>query len=114
MPKATAPLDSSTPRKLKNPDHHGELGRKRVGVDHGRDRVGGIVETVDELKTERNQQGDKQEKIRQICRDLCSGSIDVDIDAVRHEQQTSSENAEEDDHGERIEALVEIGLGSRL
>ena len=66
MPKATAPLESSTPRKLKKPDQiTANSRRQRVGVDHGRDRVGGVVEAVDELEAERDQQRDEQQQIGQ-------------------------------------------------
>ena len=43
------------------PDH-GELRRQRVGVDDRRDRVGGVVETVDELEAEGDHQGDAEEQ----------------------------------------------------
>ncbi|MCY1411426.1 hypothetical protein D9M71_268120 [compost metagenome] len=32
--------------------HHGAIGRHRLGVDDGRHRVGGVVEAIDELETE--------------------------------------------------------------
>ena len=112
MPKATAPLETSTPRKLKKPDQTtANCGRQRVGVDHGRHRVGGVVEAVDELEAERDQQRDEQQEIGQVGRDLGAGRVDVGIEAVGDEQQSAGEDAEEQDHRQRVEALVEIGAG---
>ena len=69
MPKATAPEDEQHAEEIEEarPDH-GEFGRQRVGVDHGRDRVGGVVEAVDELEAERDQQRHAQEDIGQASR----------------------------------------------
>ena len=36
---------------------------ERVGVDDRRHRIGGVVKAVDELKSQRDQQGDCQQKI---------------------------------------------------
>ena len=36
--------------------HHRQLRRQRVGVDHRRHRVGGVVKPVDELEAERDEQ----------------------------------------------------------
>ena len=66
MPKATAPVEVRTPRKLKKPDQTtAMLRRQRVGIDDGRDGVGGIVEAVDELEAEGDHQGDAEEEERQ-------------------------------------------------
>ena len=89
--------------------HHGEFGRQRVGIDHGRDRVGGVVEAVDELEAERDQKRDEQQDVGQVSRDPGAGRVDVGIDAVGDEQQSCGENAEEQDHRQRVETLVEIG-----
>ena len=63
MPKATAPLER-TPRKLKKPDQTTAIRRRqRVCVDDGRDRVGGVVEAIDELEAERDEQSDDQQQI---------------------------------------------------
>ena len=65
MPKATAPRGEQHAEEIEEarPDH-GEFGRQRVGVDDGRDRVGGVVEAVDELEAERDQQRDEQQDDR--------------------------------------------------
>ena len=68
IPKATAPLEASTPMKLHMPDQTtAMIGWQRMGVDDGRDRVGGVMKTVDELKAERDQQGDAEQQVRQEC-----------------------------------------------
>ncbi len=85
-----------------------------MGVDHGRDCVGGIVEAVDEFKAERDQERHQQQQIGQVGRHLDAGRVDVGIDAVGDKQQPGGENAEEHDQGQGIEALVEIGPGCRL
>ncbi|MGY4361614.1 hypothetical protein ACVW0J_008107 [Bradyrhizobium sp. i1.7.7] len=94
--------------------HHREFSRQRMGVDHGRHRVGGVVEAVDEFEAERDQQRDEQEDVGQEGRHLRAGRVDVDIDAVGNEQQACGKDAEEQDHRERVKTLVEIWPGSRL
>jgi hypothetical protein len=94
--------------------HHRDFRRQRVGVDHRRHRIGGVVKAVDELEAERDQQRDEQQDVGQVGRHPRAGRVDVDIDAVGDEQQARGENAEEQDHRQRIEALVEIGPRGRL
>ena len=69
MPKATAPLGEQHAEEIEKarPDH-GDMRRQRVGVDHGRDGVGGVVEAVDEFEAERDQQRDEQQEIGQVGR----------------------------------------------
>ncbi|MGY3411573.1 hypothetical protein ACVWZV_007686 [Bradyrhizobium sp. GM5.1] len=100
---------------MKKPDHiTATSAGQRMGVDHGRYRVGGVVEAVDEFEAERDQQRDKQEDVGQIARDPRAGRIDIRIDAVGHIEQARGEDAEEQDHRQRIEALVEIWPRGRL
>jgi hypothetical protein len=80
-----------------------------MGIDHGRHRVGGIVEPIDELETERNQQRHHQQQIRQIARDLGAGGVDIGINAVGHEQKPGGDDPKKDDHRQRVETLIEIG-----
>jgi hypothetical protein len=61
MPNATAPGEQHAEEIEEARPHHGEFGRQRVGVDHGRDRIGGVVEAVDELEAERDQERDEQQ-----------------------------------------------------
>ena len=44
------------------PDHR-EVGHQRMGVDDGRDRVGGVVEAVDEFEAERDQQRHGEQQV---------------------------------------------------
>ena len=64
MPKATAPLEISTPRKLQHarPDHRDDW-RQGMGVDHRGHGVGGIVEAVDEFEAQRDEQGDAEQDV---------------------------------------------------
>ncbi len=94
--------------------HHGEFRRQRMGVDHGRDRVGGVVETVDEFEAERDQERHEQQDVGQEGGDPHAGGVDVGVDAVGDEQQSGGEDAEEQDHGQRIETLVQVRPGGRL
>ena len=51
--KATAPLETSTPARLHNPDHTTAMLRlQRVRVDHRRHSVGRVVEAVHELEAQ--------------------------------------------------------------
>ena len=68
------------------------------------------MKAVDELEAERDQQRDEQQKVRQIGGDLGAGGVDVDVNAVGDEQQPAGQNSEKQDHRQRVEALVEIGL----
>jgi hypothetical protein len=63
---------------------------------------------VHELERESDQQRDKEQQVRQEGRRSCAAGIDVCIKAVRHEQQPSAEQTEEDDRGAGIEAPVEV------
>ena len=67
------------------------------------------MEAVDELEAERDQQRDEEQQERQVTGDLGAGGIDVGIDAVGDEQDAGGNDAQEEDPGQRIEALVEIG-----
>ena len=58
------------------PDHS-DIGRQRMRVDDGRNRVGRIVETVDELKAQGDQQRHEQQHERKICGYLCPGRVNI-------------------------------------
>ena len=79
-----------------------------MGIDHGRDRVGGVVETVDEFEAERDQERHEQQDVGQVGGDPHAGCVDVDVDAVGDVQQSGGEDAEEQDHGQRVKPLVEV------
>ncbi len=61
--KATAPEEVSTPGQIAEarPDH-GDVGLKRMGIDDGRDRIGGVMETIHKLEAERDKQGYAQQQ----------------------------------------------------
>ena len=67
------------------------------------------MEAVDELEAERNEQGDEEQDIGYEGRDLRAGRIDIFVQTIGDEQQPAGQDAAEQDHGQRIEALVEVG-----
>ncbi len=87
MLKATAPVETRTPKKLKVPDQtNREIRRHRVRVDYGGDRVGGVVEAVDELESQRDEQCDAEQDVRihsgiadhrQVVRQVIAGVYDA-------------------------------------
>ena len=72
--KATAPLESETPKEVPTArPHDRDLRRQGVGVDDGGDGVGGVVEAVDEFEPERDQQRDAEQEERQNGRRSAAG-----------------------------------------
>jgi hypothetical protein len=67
------------------------------------------MKTVDEFEAQRDQERDKEQEKRQVTFNFRAGGIDIGIDAVGHEQDGGGDHAQEQDSGQRIEALVEIG-----
>jgi hypothetical protein len=61
----------------------GEVGRQRVSVDDRRDCIGGIVKTVDEFKTEGNEQCYPQEDVGQPSDGDISRFADIIDQAIR-------------------------------
>jgi len=61
-----------------------------------------------------DQKHNEQENIGHVGRDLGAGGFDIRIDAVGNEQQAGGKDTEEQDHGQRSEAFIEIGPGGRL
>jgi hypothetical protein len=94
--------------------YYGNFRRQRMGVDDRRHRVGGIVEAVHELESERDEQCHEQQHIGQVGRQLCAGGLNVVVQAVGDEQQSGRENPGEQDHGQRVESFIEIGPLRRL
>src|SRR5580692_4448769 len=90
------------------PDHC-KVCRQRTRIDDGRDRVGGVVKAVDELKAEGDQKRDKQQKEGRIAGNFTAGRIDIGIDAVGDEQNNSRDDAAEDYAGQRIDGAGEVG-----
>src|SRR5882672_5287053 len=78
-------------------------------VNDGRDRIGRIMKSVDELEAERNQQGNEQQQERNVGHYLRPTFLDVDIEAVRHEQQCDADDTKEKDARERIDGMIELG-----
>ena len=72
--------------------------RQRVGVDHRRDRVGGVVEAVDELEAQGDQQRYAQQQEWRPGGELGAHFVHVVHQAVGGEQQAHGEYGEEHDH----------------
>ncbi len=77
-------------------------------VDHGRNRVGCIVEAVDEFKAEGDQQCNEEQDVRKKCGGLHAGRFDVFVDAVGDKEQSGCKDAEEDQHRQWVEAFIEV------
>jgi hypothetical protein len=81
-----------------------------MGVDHRRDRVGGVVKSVHEFEAERDQQGDAEEDERQIGLDRRAGLLDVAEDAPGHEGKAQRDDPEVGQHGFDRGRLIKRGL----
>ena len=91
------------------PDHR-DRRRQGMRVDHGRDRIGGIVEAVDELEAQRDHEREAEQDEGQHGGDRGPGRRDVAINAERREEQAQRDDDEKDQKRERRHWLVEIGL----
>ena len=110
MPKATAPLEKSTPRKFQIPDQMtATLGASELRVDDGRHGVRRVVEAVDELEAERDQkrQAEKQEGKEGLGRRAGNGNVAVE--RVGGEDETDHEQPAEGRQAGHIHSLIEIG-----
>ena len=115
MPKATAPLDARTPRKLKSPDQtHRQVRRHRVGVDDRGDGVRRVVEPVDELEAERDQQRDPQQHEWQPAGRRHAALGDVDVEAVGDRNSASAMTPRKTIAIRGVKANVEIGSHWRM
>jgi hypothetical protein len=91
------------------PDHTTATSAGNERVDHGRDRIGGVMEAVDEFETERDQQGDEQQNEWRVAGHARAGRVEIGVDAVGHKQQSASEDSHQDDGCERMRPGVQIG-----
>ncbi len=80
-----------------------------MGVDHRGDRISGIVKAINELKAERNQQRQSQQKERQIAGNRGVGFFNI-IDQVKSgEGQPGDQQNEKQRFAEAAALAVEIG-----
>ena len=84
--------------------------RQRMRVDHGRHRIGGVVESVDELEAERHKQGQGQQQKWQIGGYRLAGIGDIGIEAGAGIDQPGGENALESHAALDRRLLLEVGL----
>ncbi len=93
------------------PDHRGDR-RQRMGVDHRRHRIGGVVEAVHEFEAERDQQREAQEQ-EGADSELLADMRRIIEDIVAREDQPGTEHGEEADRGERMDLAIERNPGLR-
>ena len=82
----------------------GDVGVEGVGVDAGGDGVGGIVEAVDELKAERDEEGDAEQEVREEAGG--GGDGEVCEEAVEDVGEAAEEEDAEDHHADAVAAFV--------
>jgi hypothetical protein len=80
-----------------------------MGINDRGDGVGRIMETVDELKPERNQKRDEEKKKRDVVADLRAGRINITVDAVGYEQYSGRQHAHEKNRRDRIDVMIKFG-----
>ena len=80
-----------------------------MGVDDGRDRVGGVVETIHELETERDHERHGQQQVHANGMVGGSGRLDVAVNAVSREQETRRHDTEHPDDGAGTGRVVDLG-----
>jgi hypothetical protein len=96
MPKATAPVESNTPKKLKNPDQtHRDWRGQGMGVNDSCNGIRRIVESVDEFKAKRNQQRNAKQKEWQDARHGRSRLADIQVNAIGSMRQSQSHYGQE-------------------
>ena len=66
-----------------------------MGIDDGCDRIGGIVEPVDEFEAERDQQSDAEQEERQNAGDRGARRRDIAVNAISSEEEPESHNCKE-------------------
>ena len=91
---------------------HREIRRHRVGVNHRGHGVGGVVETVDELKAQGDQQRHAQQQKRRPGGDLRAEFAHVVHQAVGGEQQPAGQHSEKHHEGEQAGFFIELRPGT--
>jgi len=77
----------SSPLNIRLRPDHRDRQRQRVGVDHGCDRIGGVVESVDEFEAEGDEQRHAEQEERQIAGDGRTGRSQILMDAVSRKKK---------------------------
>ena len=96
------------------PDHC-DLRRHGMGIDHGRDRIGGVVEAVDEFEGERDQQSDAEQDEGQPGRRRHPGAADVLVERPDGVGEAGQHDRDEDQAGDHAARRIELRFsGSRL
>jgi hypothetical protein len=87
--------------------HHRHRRRQAVGVDHGRDRVGGVVEAVHELEAQRDQQREAEQREGADGERRLPGGVHVGDEAVEGVAEAADEQQHEAGDAGRVDAVVE-------
>ena len=91
--KATAVPPNITPRKLQKPENNtAGVGRSVFGIDNGRDRVRGIVKTVNELKAEGDQEREDKTDLMSQRKGVNASHMEV-LTTKQKEERCLLENA---------------------
>jgi len=109
MPNATAPLDSRTPRKLKDPDQTTAICAGSECVNYSRYCIGSVMEAVHELEAERDQQRDEKQQIGKKSGGSRAAGVDIGVEAVCHIEHTTCRQQEKDYGGARVHCTIELG-----
>ena len=75
-------------------------------IDHGGDSVGGVVEAVDELESERDEQRDAEQNVRPRGGEMGSGEVPGKLGAGI--DQSGKQSDAEDDHPDGARGLVHL------
>ncbi len=89
-------------------NHHGNMRRQRMGIDHRRHRVGSVVEAVDEFKAQRDQQRDKQQQERHERNRFRPRRRRIGIDAVTDVPHGGDHHCQESEQADIAEPGIEV------
>ena len=85
-----------------------ELRREGVRVDDGGDRIGGVVEAVDEFETERDQKRDSEQHERKDRRRSSTGHGDVRAYRIGHVEKTAGQHGENPERKPDVHRVIEM------
>ncbi len=91
--------------------HHRDQRRQAVGVDHGGDRVGRVMEPVDELEPQRDQQGEAQQHQRADRQPVLAHVVDIGVDAERRIAQPEQQHRKERQRPAGVRPAVQLRPG---
>jgi hypothetical protein len=102
--KATAPVDTITPRKFHKPDHS-------TATFGASEWVGSVVEAVHELEAERDEKGDAEQDKGKPGLGYDAGVPHLEIDIQPGIEDAGEQDGHEKNGGRRRDRMIELGLG---